>query len=481
MESHQDRSLRSGLPLLDRRSFLAGAGASGLALQMGALKFASALLGDEPKWPARPRIRAAFIRPDTDRFWMSWPGAGCDAEARQAEYTKTLTDAARRLGLQLEVLPLPVNEPESVGELVEQLRKSPPDGLILTVMHLKSWPQVEYILKNRPGVPTIVYSPLGTALIDQVRTLRKASRTFVAATPDAQWPASGMKLLKAVFEMKNARICMIAGSKALDKQVASLGTTLHYVPLDRWPEEANRVAETEEMRAIAEWYAAQAEKIVEPRRDDVLEAAKNYVVARKIMAAEKCQGVSVDCSPLVGKRRIACGPCLAWSKLLDEGRVGACEGDADAAVSLMLAAQLLDRPGFMQDAAPNTVGNTLIASHCTCPTQLEGAAKGRAPFLLRSHAESQTGVAIQVVWPLGREVTLLKFQAPDTMLVGTGRVVGNIESSLQGGCRTAVEVKVDGLADCRDIKGHHQVLVCGQHAATLRAFCELSGLKAVNV
>ena len=111
--------------------------------------------------------------------------------------------------------------------------------------------------------------------------------------------------------------------------------------MERWIQELTKVDTTEEMQAIADYYAKEAKKIVEPKKEDLLAAAKNYVVARRIMAAEKCQGISVDCFPLLNERRIACGPCLAWSKLLDEGMVGGCEGDADAAVSLLLAGSLL--------------------------------------------------------------------------------------------------------------------------------------------
>ena len=266
-----------------------------------------------------------------------------------------------------------------------------------------------------------------------------------------------------------------------DLQAGRVGTTLHYVPLARWANEFRDAPATDEMQEIVKHYAIESKSLVEPGRDDLLNAARNYVVARRIMAAENCQGISVDCSPLVGGCKVSCGPCLAWSKLLDEGRVGGCEADADAAVTLMLAMRLFDRPGFMQDPAPNTVNNTLVGSHCTCATKLSGFDQPPAQFSLRSHAESDTGVSLQVLWKPGQEVTILGFQRPETMLYGTGRVRGNVQAPYAGGCRTAVEVELSGVSDVRDVKGHHQVFVYGKFDQMLKSFCELTDLKAVHV
>jgi hypothetical protein len=44
-------------------------------------------------------------------------------------------------------------------------------------------------------------------------------------------------------------------------------------------------------------------------------------------------------------------------------------------------------------------------------------------FELRSHFESDTGVALRVLWQPGREIAVLKFQGPDTMLADV-KVIG---------------------------------------------------------
>ena len=471
-----------GCPLsLGRRKFLALAGTSALSGYLGLLGLPNTLAARPDNGGSKPRLRAVFVRPDDKKYWMSWPGASYDPEASQAEYTKTLTKAAGELGVDLEIRPLPLHDAESIEREAQLLRENPPAGLIVTVMHLESWPRVQYLLKERGGFPAVVFSPLGTGLADSMRSMREIPKTFVGATPDHQWLGSALRQLKTAWELQHTRICMVSDVIQGDHPAGKLGTTLHYVPLSRWVQQFQATETTKAMREIAKHYGIEARDIVEPEMEDLLDAARNYVVACQIMADENCQGISVDCAQLVGEHHSSCGPCLAWSKLLDEGRVGACEGDADAAVSLLLAMRLFDRPGFMQDAAPNTVNNTLVASHCTCATRLKGYDKDPAPYRLRSHYESNTGVAMQVLWPKDQELTLFKFQRPNTLLFGTGRVRDNVQVAFAGGCRTAVEIEVDEVADASDVKGHHQVLVCGRFDQELKAFCQLSDLEAVHV
>jgi hypothetical protein len=467
---------------MGRRCFLAAAGASALAVKTASwLDYVSPLFADELRPPGVPRVRVAFVRPDEDRYWMAWPGATYDVAARQAEYTKELTEAARQLGVDLDVSPLPLHEPDSVSRFLEQLSKSPPDGLVLTVMHIKSWPQVNYIAKNRGDIPTIVFSPLGTAITQQSDEIAQVPKTFVAATPESNWLSSGMRMLKTVWELKHSRIGLVTDVASGDRHLEPLGTTLHYIPLERWIEQFQKTEVNDEVREIAQDYAIEAKAIVEPELADLLNAARNYLVARAIMAGEKCQAISLDCARLVGERRIPCGTCLAWSKLLDEGRVAACEADENAAMTMLLISRLFDRPGFMQDPVANTVSNTLIGSHCTCATRLDGFDKPAAAFVLRSHAESDTGVALQVSWRPGQEVTIAKFQGPGRMLIGTGKVVRNLDSTRTGGCRTSVEFDLDDVPNSRDVKGHHQVIVYGKLDRPLSAFCQLAGIKAEHI
>ena len=467
--------------MLSRRSFLSTAGTWGLATRVGVFDFAASLFAAEPEPAKKPLIQAVFIRPKVDGYWMGWPGAGYDIKARQADYTKTLTEAAKKFGIQLEVRPEPLDTDNAVSSYIEQLKKQPPDGIVLVIMSFDRWSHIDNIAKNRGKTPVIVFSPMGTSFTGHLQGTRNIDGVYVAATQDVEFLNFGLKMFKTISEMKNTRLCILAGDKVEDRPLEVIGTTLHYIPRNRLPEELEKVEESDQVRAIADYYTKNAKKIVEPTRRDILNAAKNYIAARRIMETEKCQGISVDCLPLVESRLIPCPPCIAWLKLNDEGSVGACEAEWNSAISLRLTSLLFDRPGFMQDPAPNTVNNTLMGAHCSCPTKLDGFDKPAEPFILRSHSESNTGVVPQVLWRIGQKVTIMKFEGPGTIILGTGRVLRNIDTPPYGGCRTSVELELNNVADSRDTKGFHQLFIYGDLEPGFKAYCQLAGIKVVHI
>ena len=485
---HRNKNcVESGCPLtkMSRRSFLASTGALAVATEMGLLDFASSLFAAEPKSSKKPLIRAAFVRPDVERYWMGWPGAAYDIKARQRQYTKVLTDAAKKFGINLEIISESLHNDAAVNTFLDNLKKAPPDGLVITSMCLHhpgfgSWGHTNNIAKNRGEIPTIVFSPMGTSFTSHLQASRNIPGVFVAATQDVDWLAFGMRMLNTIHQMKNTRICIVRRDQNEDRKLDVIGTTLHYIPNSRFLEELKKAEMNDEMRAIAGYYTKNARKIVEPSNQDILNAAKNYVVIRRIMAAENCQGFSMDCLGPVSRREIQ-PPCLAFSKLRDEGGLGTCEADWNAAISTRLTNLLFDRPGFMQDPAPNTVNNTLMGAHCTCATKLDGFDKSPAPFILRSHSESNIGVAMQVLWRIGQKVTIMKFQGPEKIILGTGRVLRNIDTPPAGGCRTSVELEMDDVPNSRDTKGFHQLFIYGDLELPFKAYCQLAGIKVEHI
>jgi len=472
--------------MMSRRGFLASASALAAATELGLFDFTSSLLAAEPSPGKKPLIRAAFVRPNVDKYWMGWPGAAYNIKEHQRQYTKVLTDAAKKFKVNLDIISEPLHNPDLVNTFLENLKKSKPDGLIITSMCLhhpgfRSWTHTNNIAKNRGEIPTIVFSPMGTSFTGDLQASRDIPGVFVAATQDVKWLEFGMRMLSTIHKMKNSRLLVLKGEETKDRVLDVIGTTLHYIPRSCWPEEFHKTDTTDEMRAIADYYTREAKMVVEPKPQDILNAAKNYVIAKRLMAAENCHGISVDCLPLVRDLKIPCPPCIAWLRLNDEGSVGACEADWNAAISLRLISLLFDRPGFMQDPAPNTVKNTLMGAHCSCPTKLDGFDKPPSPFILRNHSESEIGVAPQVLWRIGQKVTVMEFSGPEKIILGTGRVLRNIDTPPSGGCRTSVELEMDGIPDSRDIKGFHQLFVYGDLELPLKAYCQLAGIKVEHI
>jgi len=468
-----------------RRTFLGAASTSALvaALEMaGCGMLAPRPAAAQGRLPGPgPTVRAVFIRPKDEKFWMGWPGASYDIAGHQKMYTETLQAAADSLGVKLEVA-APIYDAAGVTAFLEGLKANPPQGILVTIMHLNRWGDVNRIVDERGTVPMVVFTPMGTTFTGQLQKASHAPGVFVGSTQDVDWLTVGLRMHRTVWDMKQTRIVIAAGEKTEDKVMEPTGTTLHYVPRERFVEELAKVQQCAEAKAVAEYYTREARKIVEPSKDDILNAAENYVACKNLMEAEKCQGISMDCLGLVTNRKIPCPPCIAFSRLLDEGFPGVCEADVNAALSHLLVLRLCERPGFQQDPVPNTVNNTFMGAHCTCATRLDGFDKPHEPIILRSHSESSIGVSPQVIWRLGQKVTVMGFQGGGkSMLIGTGKVVANIDTPPSGGCRTSVELAMDDIPDCRDIKGFHQLFIYGDHSVILKGYCQLAGIQAVHI
>ncbi len=468
-------SCLTGCSQLSRRSFLTRAGKAAIGLGLGLEGLAAA---QQRPAGTEPLIRAAFLRPP-GKYWLGWPGTAYDVEGHRQEYTRLLQETASDLGMKAVLNVDPLYDEAAVAKFAEQVKATQPDGVVVTLLHIGTWPWVSTIAQA--GVPTIVFAPIGTAFTGHVAGISRQPGVYVASTLDFEAVRWGLKMIRTAKQMANSRILIVAGGERNEAALERLGTNVRTVPRRTFPELFDRTPTTPEMEELAQDYFGRALRIVEPTWQDGLNAAKAYFVSRQLMAEEDANAIGMDCLGMVADREVPTPPCLAWSKLNDDPAfTAACEADLFAAVSLMFVDYLFGRPGFMQDPVPETAHNTFVGAHCTCAMRLDGFDQPPQPFILRSHAESNTGVATQVLWRLGQKVTLVRFNSPQECIVDSGTVVGNVTGPPAGGCRTSVEIEMDDVPDCRDVKGFHQVIFYGDFAKQARDFCQLYGITAVH-
>ena len=93
--------------------------------------------------------------------------------------------------------------------------------------------------------------------------------------------------------------------------------------------------------------------------------------------------------------------CLTFSKLNDLGLVGACEGDMDSTLTMLMFAYAFGVPGFITDPVIDTSQNALIHFHCTCATKMDGPGGQRLPFTIRTQSDSERGVSLDVEQRIG--------------------------------------------------------------------------------
>jgi L-fucose isomerase-like protein len=182
--------------------------------------------------------------------------------------------------------------------------------------------------------------------------------------------------------------------------------------------------------------------------------------------------------------------CLAFSKLNDLGLVGACEGDMDSTLTMLIFAYAFGVPGFISDPLFDTAKNAVIHAHCTSTSKLDGPAGKRAPFLIRTQCDTNEGVALEVKMRVGQEITCAKLAHADTMLISTGKIT-ELTDYFDRGCRTQITTEV---ADAREMSHNwgsgilptdmmtllHRVVFYGNHVESIRELASLMALKVVD-
>ena len=423
-----------------------------------------------------PTLRAAFVR-RKGPYGMLWPGAVYDGEAARATYTQTVRQTAAGLGMKLDLRPEPIFSNEEADAWVAESKAAKPDGLVVVVLDRQqhAWPTVAKAVES--GLPTVVFSPLGTSFTTNTAGPSKKPGCVIYSTDDAGQLAYGVRMIWAGAKMRATRCIVLAGNERRDTQLADLGIALRYVPAREFLDEYNRTAAGADILAMADDYLRQARRVSGATRQDVVNGVKSYAVARAILEREQGDAVTMDCLGALGRTHVSL-PCIAWSRMNDAGVPAACEADLGAVATHVLVQYLFGRPGFQQDPVAETSRQAIIGAHCSCPTRLDGFDAPPEPFDICHHHGNRDAVP-RTLWRVGQRVTSADVLPgnPSKVLIASGRVLGNVDVPPAGGCVVSVMVEFDDMADVLTWSGFHQVFFYGDYKRHLAEFCRLFRLE----
>jgi len=466
---------------LSRRDFLrASTAAAGSTLLGGSLAetLAAGAPAFAPCGPGSkcvPAIRVAFVRRKGD-YGMRWPGQVYDGEAARKLYTRKIQETAAALKMKADIRPAPLYSLAESEAWLAEAKAAKPDGLLVVLLDRQehSWPTAAKTMDS--GIPAVIYSPLGSSFTTNTAPLAERTGAIIYATDDFSQPAYGMKMLHAGAKMRATRVVVIQGKERREAVMPDLGIQLRYVPANTFLDLYKSIGETDEMRALAAQFIRRAKKMIGATRQDVINGAHSYVVARKIMEQEQADGISMDCLGALGPTKMSL-PCLAWSRMNDDGIPAGCEADIGAVGAHVICQYLFDRPGFQQDPVPETARKAIIGAHCSCPTKLNGFDRPSEPYVLRHHHAERDATA-HPLWRIGQPVTSLDVlpavkDKPTTLIISSGRVLENMKVPPAGGCVISVMVKFDGVEDVLPYPGFHQLFFYGNFRQHLVDFCRL--------
>jgi hypothetical protein len=472
---------------MTRRRFLgtaaAAAAAGGAAL--------AANLADPA--PARAAADEGFVKPSAVKIHTIFAGRTGDY------YLAHPTEEVGKFQAYFKDLEKKLGDVQFVGgDMIppadpDQLAAKVKDADAVLIIHL-SWhggqaPELGKIMDT--GLPTILFSqPFSGHGWMYFPQWRKEGKK-VLLLPSSDWGEIDrmVSLVRAPALLRKSRILHIGAPQGTEAACSADAVKkkfgAEYVPVAN--ERVMKVfGEIDPKAAEAEaeaYWLSQARKIVEPTRQEIIDSAKYYLATKKIMIEEKAQAVMS--SHCMGTPR----GCLTFSKLNDLGLVGACEGDADSTLTMLLFAYAFGVPGFITDPVIDTAKNAIVHFHCTSATKMDGPAGKRLPFVIRNQTDSKGGVALEVENRVGQPVTCAKFVNNDAMLYVAGPIIETSTSPLA--CRTQFAQKVPDAERLflnwggDVIKGGvmtllHRVVFYGDRSKAIRNLGDLMGFKAIE-
>jgi L-fucose isomerase-like protein len=179
------------------------------------------------------------------------------------------------------------------------------------------------------------------------------------------------------------------------------------------------------------------------------------------------EAFSIECFSLI--QETVSTSCYALSYFNDIGLVAGCEGDLPSTFTMILTKLLTDKPSFMANVTSvNKEENIVHLAHCTVPLTMT------EKYTIRSHFESNKGVAIKGEFKLNEAVTIIKIGGSSLTdwWVSSGIILGNKDD--EGCCRTQVEIQLKDSVDYflqKSLANHH-IMVLGDHQLVFENFLQ---------
>ena len=468
-----------------RRDFLSAATAAIGALALSPLRAFAAEVPTQPKREGAV-IRAAFLYPPSKTFaekdngWWSWPGNDFDAEARQKQYTTAFREMEKRLGVRVVVDDAPVATKADAQRLAKELGEKRPDGLLLIMFYNRSLSLADVLLKAAAdgGIPAIFYIGLGVKH-GGITQYRRPGVYFIQSLDNMAAIESGLRMIQTRKRMGQSLLLSITEAKEPREGTEKFfGTRVRVIPFRRYAEIFKALPIDDAARRLIAEVTKGATETRGVTAKALENAARAHFALKKLLADEKADGLTMNCL-----RRGMLKPCVSFARLNGELIPAACENDLPAAYTQLLGQLLTGRPGFQHNPCYDTERNHYYASHCTCPPKLYGPDAPPRPYLLRRFAHTNEGsCAISVFWKPGDPVTMVRYYPgkQPALDVYAGKVVKTHPMPPAGGCTVNVAIELTDRDDACEVKGHHNLLFCGDFARRFRLFAQLHNMRLAS-
>lgn len=381
-----------------------------------------------------------------------------------------------------------VSSPEQVLELRDQLKDV--DGIL--AVHLTIWinPILDAIIAQKK--PTVIFAApySGHEWVGYGNRLKQESGALLECllTSDTDELAFAVRPFRAIHHLREARILNLTTRSFeayADAVRGKFGTEIVRIDLDRVLRTYEATSDAD-ARAETERWIRNAEKIVEPSREDVFQSCKLALAFERLLDEESATLLTIDCYGSMWDKtiKLPAYPCVGFSRLNNRGWGGICESDLRSAMTHVLLQGLSGKPGFISDPTVDEGEGYIILAHCMGTAHMDGPGKPGHPYKLRTVMERQEGVVPQVAMRIGQKVTQAILIGTDLIHMFTGEIVrAPVGLEHDRGCRTKIAVKVDG--DLSKLwrnwsHGLHRQTCYGDITRELRVFAKFKSVEIVD-
>ncbi len=258
------------------------------------------------------------------------------------------------------------------------------------------------------------------------------------------------------------------------------GVRVIHRPIDDLKELIKGVDEAAARKEMERWKKG-AKKIVELSDEMILHSSRMYLLLRSLVDKEGLSAVSVDCLAFsFGSDNTIPLPCLAFTRLRDEGITAACEADVCMMLTSMLLQEVSGRPSFQSNVSSLDIQkSSTILRHCVAPTKIFGPDAPQQPYVLRDYHGMGKGGTCEIEYPVGLDVTIGGFSKDlKDFVVWPGRVQEMVDdratpsfkdappeySKMRKFCTNMAEIKINDIKGfLQNIVGIHHNMIAGSY------------------
>ena len=429
----------------------------------------------------RSKVRIAKIYAGIPKALWPTPKLDLSAEIQryEAEFSRMRKDFAD-VDFPVDKL---ITEAGQVKEIGDALRDV--DGILVIHLSMGITPVLAEILKSKR--PTVIfaapYSGHEWTSFGELRKGEDGALLECILSSNFDDLAVAVRPFRAIHHLREAKIINVSTRQPADSYLEAMrekfGTEIKTVGLQSVMDAYNSIGR-EEAEAETELWIRQAERVVEPPRDEIYRSCQLALSFERVLAQEKATCLTVDCYGSM-YRQLPAFPCVGFVRLNNMGLGGICESDLPSAMTHILVQGLSGRPGFISDPTMDESVRGIILAHCLGSLKMDGPDGQASPYRLRTIMERQEGCVPQARMRLGQKVTQLRLTGTDRVIYFTGTVIDVPDTDR--GCRTQITVQIDGDPEKlwqNWTDGLHRTTVYGDITPDLKRFCRFKNIRLIQ-